>query len=58
MLKKEQDSAYATAGQLGLMSLYETMFSQHDITIAQLLVTSFDFTSVERRKNIHVGLSK
>eukprot|EP01040_Poterioochromonas_malhamensis_P023451 gene23451-28770_t len=46
------NSACAAAGQLGLMSLYETMFSQFDITVSQLLVTSFDFTSPERRRNI------
>ena len=44
--------ACSAAGQLGLMSLYETMFSQFDITTSQLLVTSFDFTSPERRRNI------
>jgi glutamate 5-kinase len=30
------------------MSLYATMFDQHDITTSQLLVTSFDFASPER----------
>lgn len=45
-------------GQLGLMSLYETMFSQFDITTSQLLVTSFDFTSPERRRNIRYVISQ
>jgi delta-1-pyrroline-5-carboxylate synthetase len=40
------------------MSLYETMFSQFDITVSQLLVTSFDFTSPERRKNIQHVISQ
>ena len=52
------NSACAAAGQLGLMSLYETMFTQFDITISQLLVTSFDFTSPERRRNIQHVISE
>lgn len=50
--------ACSAAGQLGLMSLYETMFSQFDITTSQLLVTSFDFTSPERRRNIQYVISQ
>jgi delta-1-pyrroline-5-carboxylate synthetase len=34
------------------MSLYETMFNQFDITVSQLLVTSSDFASIDRRRNI------
>lgn len=34
------------------MSLYEQMFNQFDITISQLLVTTEDFTSPQRRRNI------
>jgi len=52
------NSACAAAGQLGLMSLYETMFSQFDITVSQLLVTSFDFTSPERRRNVQHVISQ
>jgi len=44
--------ASAAAGQLGIMSLYEQMFNQFDITISQLLVTTEDFTSPQRRRNI------
>lgn len=40
------------------MSLYETMFNQFDLTVSQLLVTSFDFTSPERRKNIQHVISQ
>eukprot|EP01038_Epipyxis_sp_PR26KG_P006792 gene6792-9305_t len=56
--KVSYNSACAAAGQLGLMSLYETMFGQFDITISQLLVTSFDFTSPERRRNIQYVISQ
>ena len=52
------NSASAAAGQLGLMSLYETMYNQFDITIAQILVTSFDFTSPERRRNVQYVISQ
>ncbi|CAN0000785.1 unnamed protein product, partial [Ectocarpus fasciculatus] len=51
-------SACAAAGQLGLMSLYEAMFGQFDIATSQLLVTSFDFTSPERRKNVQNVLAQ
>ena len=43
---------------MGLMSLYETMFNQFDITTSQLLVTAFDFTSPERMRNIQQVLSE
>jgi hypothetical protein len=46
------NSACAAAGQMGLVSLYETMFSQFDLSTSQLLVTAFDFTSAERKDNL------
>ena len=46
------NSACAAAGQMGLVSLYETMFSQFDLSTSQLLVTAFDFSSEERKKNL------
>ncbi len=52
------NSACAAAGQLGLMSLYETMFNQFDIPTSQILVTAFDFTSPERRRNIQRVISE
>jgi delta-1-pyrroline-5-carboxylate synthetase len=55
---KSYNSACAAAGQLGLMSLYETMFSQFDITTSQLLLTSSDFASPERRRNIQHVISQ
>jgi len=56
--KVSYNSACAAAGQLGLMSLYETMFSSYDITTSQLLVTAFDFTSPERRRNVQYVISQ
>lgn len=52
------NSACAAAGQLGLMALYETMFSSYDVATSQLLVTAFDFTSEERRRNVQHVISQ
>lgn len=52
------NSACAAAGQLGLMSLYSLMFNQFDVQTSQLLVTAFDFTSPERRRNIQYVISQ
>eukprot|EP01006_Ploeotia_vitrea_P028707 TRINITY_DN61344_c0_g1_i1.p1 TRINITY_DN61344_c0_g1~~TRINITY_DN61344_c0_g1_i1.p1 ORF type:complete len:768 (+),score=35.58 TRINITY_DN61344_c0_g1_i1:61-2364(+) len=52
------NSACAAAGQLGLMSLYSLMFNQLEVQSSQLLVTAFDFTSPERRKNIQFVISQ
>mmetsp|Transcript_13803 Transcript_13803/g.23023 ORF Transcript_13803/g.23023 Transcript_13803/m.23023 type:complete len:772 (+) Transcript_13803:20-2335(+) len=52
------NSACAAAGQLGLMALYDTMFGQYNITVSQLLVTSSDFTSPERCRNIQYVISQ
>jgi delta-1-pyrroline-5-carboxylate synthetase len=43
---------------MGLMSLYETMFNQFDITTSQVLLTAFDFTSPERRRNVQYVISQ
>lgn len=56
--KTSYSSACAAAGQLGLMSLYETMFSQFNVTTSQLLLTAFDFTSPERRRNVQFVISQ
>jgi delta-1-pyrroline-5-carboxylate synthetase len=52
------NSACAAAGQMGLMALYESMFSQLHITVSQILVTSSDFASPERRRNIQYVISQ
>jgi len=54
---KNYNAACAAAGQLGLMSLYETMFSQFNITVSQVLVTSLDFNTPERRRMVKKTLS-
>jgi len=52
------NSACAAAGQLGLMALYESMFSQLNVTVSQILVTSSDFASPERRRSIQYVISQ
>lgn len=51
-----RDDHFLHHPQLGLMSLYETLFSQYDVATSQLLVTGFDFESPERRRNLQVKL--
>lgn len=41
--------AYAAAGQIGLMSLYETLFSLYDVACSQVLVTDGDFKTALHR---------
>lgn len=53
--QKMYNSACAAAGQLGLMSLYSTMFQQYGVATSQLLLTSFDFSSPERCHNVRVS---
>ncbi|KAL8050290.1 hypothetical protein ABFX02_06G073500 [Erythranthe guttata] len=45
--------ACAAVGQNGLMALYDTLFSQLDMTSAQLLVTDNDFRDTEFRKQLN-----
>ncbi|KAF2358470.1 Glutamate 5-kinase/delta-1-pyrroline-5-carboxylate synthase [Trinorchestia longiramus] len=44
--------ASAAVGQSGLMSLYEAMFAQYGVKVAQILITKPDFYSDETRKNL------
>ncbi|CAM9542032.1 unnamed protein product [Ascophyllum nodosum] len=55
--RRSYDSACAAAGQLGLMSLYETLFAQCGVSTSQLLVTEFDFRTTERRNNLRYTTS-
>ncbi|GFG32745.1 hypothetical protein Cfor_03647, partial [Coptotermes formosanus] len=50
--------AAAAVGQSGLMSLYEAMFAQYGIKIAQVLVTKPDFYNEETRRNLFSTLSE
>jgi len=44
--------ASAAVGQSGLMSLYEAMFAQYGVKVAQILITKPDFYSLETRRNL------
>ncbi|KAA0201787.1 hypothetical protein HAZT_HAZT006714 [Hyalella azteca] len=44
--------ASAAVGQSGLMSLYEAMFAQYGVRVAQILITKPDFYSDETRMNL------
>ncbi|OQS06518.1 delta-1-pyrroline-5-carboxylate synthetase [Thraustotheca clavata] len=51
-LLEKKKGAMAAAGQVGLMSLYETLFSLYDVACSQVLVTESDFKTKEHRANI------
>lgn len=44
--------ASAAVGQSGLMSLYEAMFAQYGVKVAQILITKPDFYNDETRQNL------
>lgn len=50
--------AAAAVGQSGLMSLYEAMFAQYGVKIAQVLVTKGDFYNEDTRTNLFCTLSE
>lgn len=50
--------AAAAVGQSGLMSMYDAMFAQYGVKIAQVLVTKPDFYNEETRKNLFCTLSE
>ncbi|XP_048511796.1 delta-1-pyrroline-5-carboxylate synthase isoform X2 [Athalia rosae] len=50
--------AAAAVGQSGLMSLYDAMFAQYGVKLAQVLVTKPDFYNEETRKNLFSTLSE
>lgn len=47
-----------TLGQSGLMSLYDAMFAQYGVRIAQVLLTKPDFYNEETRKNLFATLTE
>lgn len=49
---EKKKGAMAAAGQIGLMSLYETLFSLYDIACSQVLVTASDFKTAKNRANM------
>jgi len=50
--------AAAAVGQSGLMSLYEAMFSQYGVKIAQVLVTKPDFYNEDTRRHLASTISE
>ncbi|XP_018328804.1 delta-1-pyrroline-5-carboxylate synthase [Agrilus planipennis] len=50
--------AAAAVGQSGLMSLYDAMFAQYGVKIAQVLVTKPDFYNEQTRKNLMSTLAE
>ena len=54
---KSYNAAAAAAGQMGLVSLYETMFASFNITTSQLF-TCYDFQEETRRNNIHFVITQ
>jgi hypothetical protein len=56
--KKSYDSACAAAGQMGLISLYDTMFRSFDMSTSQLLLTCYDFMDQSRKMNIQHVLTQ
>ncbi|CAB3246843.1 unnamed protein product [Arctia plantaginis] len=50
--------AAAAVGQSELMAMYDAMFSQYNVKIAQVLVTKPDFYNEETKKNLFCTLSE
>ena len=50
--------ASAAVGQSGLMSLYEAMFAQYGVKVAQILITKPDFYNEETRSNLTSTLNE
>ncbi|KAK7070734.1 hypothetical protein SK128_004088 [Halocaridina rubra] len=50
--------ASAAVGQSGLMSLYEAMFAQYGVKVAQILITKPDFYNAETRQNLNSTINE
>lgn len=50
--------ASAAVGQSGLMSLYEAMFAQYGVKVAQILITKTDFYNNETRQNLNSTINE
>lgn len=50
--------AAAAVGQSGLMALYDAMFTQYGVNIAQVLVTKPDFYNAVSRVNLRTTFSE
>mmetsp|Transcript_21230 Transcript_21230/g.46003 ORF Transcript_21230/g.46003 Transcript_21230/m.46003 type:complete len:794 (-) Transcript_21230:79-2460(-) len=56
--KKTYDSACAAAGQFEMMNLYNSLFSQMDVSAAQVLLTEGDFRSEDHLNNLHYSIER
>jgi len=56
--KKTYDSACAAAGQFEMMNLYSSLFSQMEISAAQVLLTEDDFRNKEHLNNLHYSIER
>ena len=56
--KKTYDSACAAAGQFEMMNLYNSLFSQMEVSAAQVLLTEGDFRDEEHLNNLHYSIER
>lgn len=56
--KKTYDSACAAAGQFEMMSLYNALFSQMEISAAQVLLTEGDFRNEGHLNNLRYSMER
>lgn len=56
--KKTYDSACAAAGQFEMMNMYHSLFSQMDISSAQVLLTQGDFADEGHLNNLRYSIER
>jgi len=56
--KKTYDSACAAAGQFEMMNMYHSLFSQMDVSSAQILLTQSDFASEGHLNNLCYSIER